>query len=112
MVAVESAGADPAMRRFCDEGEAATKANIESVVQHLVELGAVNRQRHTKQRLVATAAAVVSPHVHKLLRGDRGLSRAAYERWVEAALHMCVAMASGDDLIRMHDPSKSRPQSD
>lgn len=82
MVAVESAGADQAMRRFADAGAAATAANVAAVVAHLVRLGAVSDERLA----IATITALVSPHVHQIVRGAGGLSSEEYRDWLRAAL--------------------------
>jgi AcrR family transcriptional regulator len=93
MVAVESAGADPAMREFNDRGAAATRANTAAFVTRLAEripLGDTDKAS-------ATVFALTSPHVHHLLRVHSGLSPNDYRRWLEDALAALLLSGTGHE---------------
>lgn len=83
VLAAESAGADPAMRRFTDAGAAATRDNVAAFVSHLDDLGALALDLETA---TATALACSSPHTYDVLRVRAGFSPARYQRWLEATL--------------------------
>lgn len=83
MVAVESAGADPAMRRFSDEGAAAAKANTAAFVASLADHGVVAGDA---AEAAAVAFALASPHVHQLLRVHSAWTAEQYQDWLENAL--------------------------
>ena len=83
MVAVESAGADPAMREFCEQGATATKANALAFVASLVDHGSATEPRDEHAAVIFT---LVSPHVHQLLRQHSDWSAEQYRRWLESAL--------------------------
>lgn len=82
-VAIESAGADPTLRRFSDAGAAATRANTLAFVQMLARHGHVDGE--PEQRAMAAYALVV-PLVHQHLRGDLGWSARRYRVWLEDSL--------------------------
>ncbi len=82
-VAIESAGADPALRRFSDEGAAATRANTTTFVQALADRGMT---RGDTDDLAMAAYALTTPLVHRNLRRDLGWSANRYRRWLEAGL--------------------------
>lgn len=81
IAAIESSGADPDMREFCDRGAAATSANLLTVTK------AWERNRLLRTGLDATEAASIlhalcSPHVHHLLRRDQGWEVDQYRDWL------------------------------
>ncbi|MFC5728086.1 MULTISPECIES: TetR/AcrR family transcriptional regulator [Nocardioides] len=82
-VAIESAGADPALRKFSDAGAAATRANTLAFVEALA------RHRHVDgkpaERAMAAYALLV-PLVHQHLRRDVGWSARRYRAWLEESL--------------------------
>ena len=82
MTTVTSAGADPDMRRLADEGAAATRANLRAVA---VRLAAARLLRPDVDAEHASDVlfALCSPHVHALLRGERGWDAKAYRMWLE-----------------------------
>jgi hypothetical protein len=82
MVAVESAGADPAMRRFADQGAAATHDIAAAFTGHL---GTIHPLADPKTA-TATVLAIASPHVHHILRTDAGLDASDYRVWLTDAL--------------------------
>lgn len=82
-VAIESAGADPTLRRFSDQGAAATRTNVRAFVQALADHGLLTGDPDT----VAMAAyACVVPLVHQHLRRDVGWSASRYRDWLETTL--------------------------
>lgn len=82
-VAIESAGADPILRRFSDQGAAATRTNVRAFVQELADQGLLQGDPDT----VAMAAyACVVPLVHQHLRRDVGWSSRQYRDWLEMSL--------------------------
>lgn len=83
MVAVESAGADADMRRFSDQGAAASQANAAAFVASLAEHGLMAGDDAELSAVVFTLA---SPHVHQLLCAHSGWSPEQYRRWLQAAL--------------------------
>lgn len=80
---LEAAGADADLRTMDDEGAAATHAAQLALARHLDGLGALRID-------VAEAADVLytlgSPHVHHLMRRDRGWSTQRYRDWLLATL--------------------------
>ncbi len=90
MVAVESAGADTAMRRFSDQGAAATKANAATFVASLADHGLLACD---PDEATGTVFALSSPQVHQLLREHCGWSARRYHRWLEASLARLVLPA-------------------
>jgi AcrR family transcriptional regulator len=85
MVSVEAAGADPDMRAAADAGAQATHAVYLDVARHL------KRRRTLRAGLSAKVAAdilfgLASPHLHQLLRRQRGWSPDRYRNWLENAL--------------------------
>lgn len=82
-VAIESAGADPVLRRFSDRGAEATRANTRTFVQSLADHGLLEGG---VDDLAMAAYAVVVPLVHQHLRRDLGWSAARYRRWLETSL--------------------------
>ncbi|MTV27692.1 helix-turn-helix transcriptional regulator [Nitriliruptoraceae bacterium ZYF776] len=87
VLAAESAGADPAMRRFADAGTAATHANVAAFVDHLGELGGLRLDR---DEAVATALALSSPQTYDVLRTQAGFTAARYGRWLEETLRVTL----------------------
>lgn len=82
-VAIESAGADPALRRIADTGAAATRANTLAFVRALAKHGHVDGK--ATERAMAAYALVV-PLVHQHLRRDVGWSARRYRAWLEEQL--------------------------
>lgn len=81
MVSVEAAGADPDMRAAADAGAAATHAVYLRLTTALHARGAL-RPGLDPTRAADILFAVVSPHVHQLLRRHRGWSADAYRDWL------------------------------
>lgn len=84
MVAVESAGADPAMRRFADDGARQTRVTTAAFVRGLVAHGVLRADREAEA--AATAFALCSPHAHQLLRREAGRTEVEYREWLERML--------------------------
>lgn len=82
MSTVTSAGADPDMHRLAVEGAAATRANLREVA---VRLAAARLLRPDVDAEHASDVlfALCSPHVHALLRDERGWDARAYRMWLE-----------------------------
>lgn len=100
MVAVESAGAEPELRRRNDEGAAATRANTRAFVDALSDHGVLAGD---PDRAAASVFALSSPNVHQLLRVHSGLTAARYRRWLEealAALLLAAPVGTGDPPVR------------
>jgi AcrR family transcriptional regulator len=91
MVAVESSGADPALRRFSEEGSAATKQNIRGFVRGLVERGAL---AVVPDDAADALFALSSPHVHHLLRAESGWTSERYRHWLTRATLEELGMAA------------------
>ncbi|MFF9199109.1 TetR/AcrR family transcriptional regulator [Streptomyces sp. NPDC014779] len=83
MVSVEAAGADPDMRAAADAGAAATHAVYLRLTTALHARGAL-RPGLDAARAADVLFALVSPHVHQLLRRLRGWSAEAYREWLTA----------------------------
>ncbi|XIE80833.1 hypothetical protein AB6O49_28875 [Streptomyces sp. SBR177] len=83
MVSVEAAGADPDMRAAADAGAAATHAVYLRLTTALHARGAL-RPGLDAARAADVLFALVSPHVHQLLRRHRGWSAEAYREWLTA----------------------------
>jgi hypothetical protein len=83
MVAVESAGADAAMRRFSDAGAAAMRTNTAVFVASLDDHDMLAGRG---DELSPAVFALASPHMHQQLRRHDGWSQEQYERWLEAML--------------------------
>lgn len=82
-VAMESAGADPVLRRFSDQGAAATRTNVRAFVRALTEQGLVEGD---PDNVAMAAYACVVPLVHQHLRRDVGWSSTRYRDWLEMSL--------------------------
>lgn len=82
-VAIESAGADPALRRFSDQGATATRLNASRFVSSLAEHGLVDGE---VDDMAMAAYALLIPLVHQHLRRDVGWSADHYRRWLEESL--------------------------
>lgn len=82
MATVTSAGADRDMRRLADEGAAATRANLRTVAAGLAEAGLL-RSGIDVEHASDVLLALCSPHVHALLRQERGWDRPTYQAWLE-----------------------------
>jgi AcrR family transcriptional regulator len=85
MVSVEAAGADPDMRAAADAGATATHQLHLELTRRLEERGAL------RDGLDAAAAAdllyaLMSPHLHQLLRRHRKWSVSTYRAWLEQTL--------------------------
>jgi hypothetical protein len=74
---IESAGADPDMRRIADEGARATVANLGAFVHALADHGALRPGLDT-QRATDVLVVLSSPHVHHLFRHERGWTAERY----------------------------------
>lgn len=82
MTTVTSAGADPDMHRLAAEGAAATRANVGAVAASLAEAGLL-RPGLDAEHAGDVLFALCSPHVHALLRDERGWDASAYRTWLE-----------------------------
>lgn len=82
MTTVTSAGADPDMRRLSDEGAAATRANLRAVAASLADAGLL-RPGIDAEHASDVLFALCSPHVHALLRDERGWDARTYRMWLE-----------------------------
>src|SRR5262249_28033114 len=78
---IESAGADPDMRRIADEGARATMANLGAFVRALADHGALRPGLDTQQA-VDVLVVLSSPHVHHLFRHERGWTVERYRDWL------------------------------
>lgn len=87
MVAVESSGAEPELRRRSDEGARATRASTDAFVASLAEHDVLAGDADDA---AASVFAISSPHVHQLLRAHRGLTADRYRAWLEATLASVV----------------------
>ncbi|HEX4722508.1 MAG TPA: helix-turn-helix domain-containing protein [Pseudonocardiaceae bacterium] len=85
MAAIESSGADPDMREFCERGAAATSANLLTVTTAWHESGLL-RDGMDPERARAILFALASPHVHHLLRHDQGWDAGGYRDWLMATI--------------------------
>lgn len=81
ITSVESAGADPDMRRIADQGARATAANLGAFAHALADHGALRPGLDTEQA-ADILLVLSSPHVHHLLRHDRGWTAERYRDWV------------------------------
>jgi AcrR family transcriptional regulator len=93
-VAIESAGADPTLRRFSDQGAAATRANTLAFVNALAESTALPGE---PDDLAMAAYALVVPLVHQHLRRDLRWSAARYRCWLEESLARILLPARPED---------------
>lgn len=85
MVAVESAGADEAMREFDRRGARAHRANAATFVDSLAEHGVLSGDLDVEEA-AAVVFALTSPHLHHLLTALSGWSTSSYRDWLGAAL--------------------------
>lgn len=90
----ESAGADEDMRRLSEGAARVNATNFATFAQALVDHGAL------RPGLGAAEAADVlfalgSPHVHQLLRRDRGWTTQRYRAWLEDTLDRTLLRADG-----------------
>ncbi|NKE62076.1 TetR/AcrR family transcriptional regulator [Lentzea sp. PSKA42] len=81
MAGIESAGADPDMRRISDEGEHAMRANCLALASALVETGEVIQELDV-DAVADVLVTMLSPHVHQLL----GWSPGRYRDWLTSTL--------------------------
>ncbi|MGA9276899.1 TetR/AcrR family transcriptional regulator [Ilumatobacter sp.] len=86
MVAVESAGADPTMCHFADRGAAATRDNAARFVEHLSSDGPLSPDA------ADTVFALVSPHVHQLLRHGSGFTADEYRCWLTRSIAALIIL--------------------
>ncbi|MFD0856374.1 hypothetical protein ACFQ07_29310, partial [Actinomadura adrarensis] len=71
------------LRRFSDEGTAATRANTRAFVDSLMRHRLLEGD---PDDLTMAAFALVVPLVHQQLRRDLGWSAQRYRRWLESSL--------------------------
>jgi AcrR family transcriptional regulator len=81
MTTIGSAGADPDMRRIADEGVAATAANLGAFARALADRSSLRPGLDVRQA-TDVLLALSSPHVHQLLRHDRGWTVELYRDWL------------------------------
>jgi AcrR family transcriptional regulator len=86
MATVTSAGADPDMQRLAAEGAAATRANMHTVARTLAD-HALLRPGIDADHAADVLFALCSPHVHALLRTQRGWDATTYRTWLEETVH-------------------------
>lgn len=82
MVAVESSGAEPAMRRFADRGADATHEIAATFIDHLADIHPID----DPATATATLVAIASPHVHHILRTLAGMGADDYLHWLTDTL--------------------------
>ncbi|HEU0130313.1 MAG TPA: helix-turn-helix domain-containing protein [Mycobacteriales bacterium] len=85
MTAVESAGADPDMRRLDRQAAATMRRNMGDVASALHRHGAL-REGVSDAEAGDVLATLLSPHVYSLLRHRSRWSAARYEAWLAARL--------------------------
>jgi AcrR family transcriptional regulator len=81
ITSIESAGADPDMRRIADEGAHATAVNLGAFVHALADHGGL-RPGLEVQQAADILTVLSSPHVHHLLRHDRDWTVERYRDWL------------------------------
>jgi AcrR family transcriptional regulator len=79
--AIESSGADPDMRDFCQRAAAATAANLLTVARAWERNGLL-RDGLDSDRAAAMIYALNSPQVHHALRRDQGWDVDRYRDWL------------------------------
>ncbi len=94
MAGLESAGADPDMRRIADEGARATAENLGELARALAEHGAL-RPGVDAEEATDVLFVLSSPHVHDLLRHQRGWSAEHYRAWLLDTLARALLPDSG-----------------
>lgn len=83
------------MRRFSDEGAAATKADTAAFVASLAEHGALAGSPDVATAVVFT---LTSPHVHQLLRVHSAWTAEQYEEWLaDTLVTLLLVSAQGAD---------------
>lgn len=95
MAGIESASADPDMRRIADEGARATAANLGGLARALADHGALRPDvdvEHATDVLVMLS----SPQVHDLLRHQRGWSAERYRAWLLETLAKALLPDAAD----------------
>lgn len=85
MTAEQSAGADPDMRRFSEEGSVATRSNMALRAEALAGRGAL-RPGVDARRGADVLYALSSPLVHHLLRRRCGWTAHEYRAWLRDTL--------------------------
>jgi AcrR family transcriptional regulator len=85
MVAVQSAGADPDMRRLDDDAAATMHRNMRAVARALAARGNL-RDGVSVREAADVLRAILSPHLYDLLRVRSGWSAARYRTWIESRL--------------------------
>ena len=86
---LESAGADPHMRRHADIGAEEAARIMREVARSLAEHEAL-RPDLSVDRAADVLLALCSPHVHHLLHRRRGWSSAAYRTWLADTLERAL----------------------
>jgi hypothetical protein len=81
VTSIESAGADPDMRRIANQGAHATAVNLGAFARALADHGALRPGLDARQA-ADVLLVLSSPHVHHLLRHDRGWSVERYRDWL------------------------------
>ncbi len=81
ITSIESAGADPDMRRIANQGAHATAVNLGAFARALADHGALRPGLDARQA-ADVLLVLSSPHVHHLLRHDRGWSVERYRDWL------------------------------
>ncbi|MFI0483528.1 TetR/AcrR family transcriptional regulator [Actinomadura sp. 9N215] len=92
IAAVESSGADPDMRQFCEYGAAATAANIRTVAQAWHHNGLL-RDELDPDQAAAMLYALASPQVHHLLRRHQGWDPDGYRAWLTHTITRTILRA-------------------
>lgn len=107
MVSVEAAGSDPDMRAAADAGSRATHKVLLALTRTLYERGAL------RDDLDAMAAAdimyaLLSPHLHQLLRRHRRWGRQPYRTWLEQVLVNQLLRGTGTQQPTGDEPRPAR----
>ena len=89
MTMIESSGADADMQRLSAEGEAANTENMRSVAQSLSAFGLL-RESMDVDRATDILVALCSPHVHQILRQQRGWTVTQYRDWLTETINMTI----------------------
>jgi AcrR family transcriptional regulator len=85
MVSVEAAGADPDMRAAADAGSRQTHQVHLALTEALHSRGAL-REGLDPVQAADILYALCSPHMHQLLRRNRGWTRERYQAWLETVV--------------------------
>lgn len=94
MTLIQSAAVDEDMRRLSEMAERVNAANFAGFAQALAEHGAL-RDGLDMGQAADTLIALNSPHVHQLLRRDRGWTAERYRTWLVDTLDRTLLRSHG-----------------